>query len=467
MADLTWTGPKGSFSMPDTPENAARMRSAGYTTGDTMGRIRGLGEQPAAPAAQSYDSLQSDMRRAASSSYLNDRAPNDFGAEEAPSFGKVARDILPSVAAGAAGMLVPESIPLSLLARMAAAGLASTATDAGIQTARHQIPDASSLGRGALDAGGELGGVLLTKLLGPTAHALMSSGMSVPKKVIKDAVETRSALLGRQVLPHEIDLPAEAIKDRIAPGKKPWYMPGSQKETGARIMADTQSDLMTRRAQALADADASGATFTRQDFLDGFQALRREVASLPNGSKNLDALDNIADDFLQQGRVDPKAAANAKGNRFVRIKPSDVETMKEQWQAFAKRAYKGTADETLPILDKFSELVASNLRMKLEGLTPPAVPGGVGEIASLNRAYRANLPMVAAMTEAEMPRAAPSSLRDLNPVHLASPGARGRAALFLTEPGTRVAAHNLPRAAGALPFTLMDLLDMAQAQEQP
>jgi hypothetical protein len=464
MADVTWNGPKGSYSLPDTPDNAARMRAAGYTTSDTMGRIRGLSERPDSSAVPSFEDVQTGMGQAAQASAM--KAAPEFSPGEAPSPGKVARDILPSVAAAAGSALVPEVAGPMWLLRALAAGTASGLTDAGVQTARHLTPDGTSIGRGALDMGGEIAGGLISKLLPAMGKGLMKSALNVPKSVVNDAIESRSALLGRQVLPHEIDLAKEAINARIAPGEKPSWMMG-QKETGARLMNDTQAGLMADRAKHLADADARGITFTRQDFTDGFQALKREVSKLPNGATKEKQLQAIMDDFLQQGRVNPKAAPNAKGNVFERLKPSATEKMKEDWQDFAKRAYKGTADETLPILDRFTELVARNIRGKIEGLTPPALPGSPGAIEALNRQYRQSLPLTDAMTAAEYPRASLGSIKDMNPMHLASPGARGRAALFLTDPTVKFLGHNAPRAAGTLPFTLMDLLNLAQKQEQP
>lgn len=430
-----------------------------------MDRIRGLSGRPDPSAVPSFEDVQTEIAKAAQASAM--MAEPGFSPGKAPSPGKVARDILPSVAAAAGSALVPASAPALWLMRALAAGTASGLTDAGVQTARGLTPDATSIGRGALDMGGEMLGVVISKLLSATGHGLMKSALNVPKSVVNDAIQSRSMLAAHHVLPHEIDLAAEAIKRRIAPGERPGYMPFSQKETGARLMTDAQSELMRRRAAHLADADARGVTFTRQDFTDGFRDLKREVSKLPKGAEKEKQLEAIMQDFLQQGRVNPKAAPNAKGNSFEKLTPSQVETMKEQWQDFAKRAYKGTADETLPILDRFTELVARNIRAKIEGLTPPAVPGAPGAIEALNRQYRQNIPLVEAMTQAEYPRASLGSIKDMNPVHLASPGARGRAALFLTDPTVLAVGHHLPRAAGTLPFTLANLFDLASNQDRP
>jgi hypothetical protein len=467
MADVTWTGPKGSYSLPDTPENAAKMRAAGYTTGDTMGRIRGLSGRPDSSAVPSFDDVQTGMARAAQASQM--KAEPEFSPGDAPSPGKVARDILPSVAAAAGSALVPEVAGPMWLLRALAAGTASGLTDAGIQTARHLTPDGTSIGRGALDAGGEILGGLISKVLPWAGHEVMKSAMSTPESLLNKAAESRSMLAGTTVLPNEIDLAKEAIDARISPGTRPAIdlTLRPQKENGARVVFNQRRALMTERARLLDAADQSGVTFTRQDFTDGFRDLKREVSKLPRGAEKEKQLEAIMQDFLQQGRVNPKAAPNAKGNAFERMKPSQIEKMKEDWQDFAKRAYKGTADETLPILDRFTELVARNIKGKIEGLTPPTVPGSPGAIEALNRQYRHLKPLQDAMVKADRPRPSVGSLKDLNPMHLASPGARGRAALFLTDPTVNAVGRNLPRAAGTLPFTLMDLLDLAHKQEQP
>ena len=458
MSTIRVTGPKGTYQIDESKR--AEFAANGYTETDTMSRIRGL-DRPDSSAVPSFDGIQRDMSKAAQASAM--RAPDSFGDAPAPSFGKVARDVLPTVAAAAGAAVVPEALPVAWLLKALAAGTSSGLADAGIQTARGEVPDATSLGRGALDAGGEILGGILGLARMKSAHGLMKSALSVGKPVTDRAIETRSALLGRDVLPHEIDLAQDAITARLAPGKGPrLYHP----ESGAKAMGETQAELMAKRAQHLADADKRGVTFTRQDFTNGYNALWAEVGSLPNGSKKQKLLQSIMDDYLQQGRVNPQALPNAKGNSFRRIKPSEAEDMKESWAAFAKRAYKGNADETLPILDKFSELIAKNVREKIAGLTP-GVGGGPGAIESLNRAYRANLPLEDALTQAEYPRSNDFSLKDLNPVRLASPGVRGRAALMLTEPLIKFGVHNAPRTAGALPFTIKDLLDMAHSEDQP
>jgi hypothetical protein len=355
---------------------------------------------------------------------------------------------------------VPEALPVAWLLRALAAGTASGLTDAGVQTARHLTPDGTSIGRGALDMGGEILGGLISKALPAMAHGLMSSGMNVGKKTINNAMETRSALAGSTVLPHQIDLPAEAIKARIAPGEPTWYTPFSQKETGAEIMTANQADLMTKRAQHLADADARGVTFTRQDFLGPVYDLRAKMLAEGASDKELAAVDRHIAGFLKPGQHP------AIQGQYVNMRPSAMEAMKEGKQAAAKAVYAASPKGRASVKARFDAAIAQGIQHRIESLTPSTIPGAPGAIEALNREHRANRPMTEAMTNAEYPRPASGSWKDMNPVHVMSPGARGRAALFLTDPTVKAVGHNLPRAAGTLPFTLMDLLDLAHKQHK-
>jgi hypothetical protein len=140
------------------------------------------------------------------------------------------------------------------------------------------------------------------------------------------------------------------------------------------------------------------------------------------------------------------------------LDPTQWEKLKEDWADWAQKAYKGS-DEKLAVLDRFSAAIAKAAREKIEALTPPAVQGGIGRIAELNRRYQNTIPITDALRNAEMPRASTGSLKDLNPLHLASPSLRGRAGLLLTEPLLYEVLQQAPR---STVLGAMGLLQMLQ-----
>jgi hypothetical protein len=383
-----------------------------------------------------------------------------------PTPGQFLRAVGPSVAAGAATMLVPEAtIPAALL-RMAIAGGTGAAADAGVQSLRGQPVDASSLGRGALEGLFQGGAEVLSPFLKMLSHALMKSALNVKPSVVDDAVRIRSMQENRIVAPHEIDLAGDAIKQRLAPGTAkltPWN------ESGYHQINEAQTERMTRRAEILKDATSRGVTYTAQDFTTHLPELRKDMRLGPNGVKNSETLQSVIDDFITQFREPDrvvkyktstgKVATRTVKGKMLQFTPENVEMLKEKWQTWAQNAYKTKNAEKLAVLEKFTEAIAKGMKERLQELTPAAVAGGVGELEAINRAHQASLPLEQALYDAEKPRASlGGSLKDLNPVHLMTPPVRGRAALLgdvLAGPTARAVG---PHATTGALYSLMELL---------
>ena len=351
-------------------------------------------------------------------------------------------------------MAVPEAgIPLKLLLSL----LAGSGGELGAQRMRSEpvnIPGA--LLRGATEMALTGTGELLPPVSHAVGHALVKSGLNVGKAPVEEAVRIAEQQAGARVAPSSIDLADEAITRRLAPGEGPRMLPG-YRGSGYTKMTAEQSLIANERNALIDAARQRGVTATRYDFVGPLQAEREQIASLPNGSANAKRFDALWKDFIKQGRVHPDLPPGPN-NPMKQLDPTQWEKLKEDWAGWAKKAYKGS-DEKLAVLDRFSAAIAKAAREKIEGLTPPAVQGGIGRIAELNRNYQNTIPITDALYNAELPRASTGSLKDLNPLHLASPSLRGRAGLALTEP---VLYDYLRQAPRSTVLGIMGLLQLLQ-----
>lgn len=437
------------FEENTTPARADSSKPPGVPMTSAQ-RVLGLGPSAAqaAPAP--------DLQRAALEASLTPENPRAAERQaNYPSVGEAATIAIPSLAAGLASAAVPPAAPIAWLMRMLAAGGASGVTDLGVQAARGKELDVpGAVLRGATDMGGQGVGELLGVGIPAAGRQLVKSGLNVGKPQAAYAVEMGSQLAGKPVRYADVDLADQAIKEGVAPGGK----------LGQPRMQELKAEPMRRRKAILDRETKAGKTATRMDFTNEISALKKRLARGPNGTKNAERIDALLEDFIDQGRTKP--GKPLKGNPMKKMSPNEWEKMKEEWQAWAKTAYRKDSGELGAINDEFSKAIAKAVQDRIEALTPPAVPGGVGEIAAANRRYRELLPLDEAVNNAELPSKGIASFKDMNPLRVLSPNVRGRAGLMLSNPALARGAREAPRAAGASAYALMEMLRAAQAEEE-
>ncbi len=410
----------------------------------TSDRVMGLGATPPTPEPPSNIP-------AATASAMTPENPGAADRQAAyPTVKEVATGVAPSVAAGLLTAAVPATAPAAWLLRMATAGGAGFGTELGMQQVRGEEfnPKAAAV-RGGLEMGGQGLGELVGIGLPAAGKQLVKSGLHVGKPQASAAVEMGEQLAGKPVRYADVDLADQAIKEGVAPGGK----------IGQPKMQELKAAPMRRRAEILAEKTKAGKTFTRQDYMRDIGDLKREILAEGGTVKDIDAIDRLVTEFVEGGRGPSQIIKGRKvQGKMQRDTPEAAEVMKEGRQAKAKALYASSTKGRASLRARFDEHVAHSIMRRLEELTPPAVPGGHGEIESLNRRYRSLLPLDEAVKNAELPRASSGNFKDLNPLHLVSPNVRGRAGLMLASPTASAVGRQAPRAAGSAAYALMQML---------
>lgn len=306
----------------------------------------------------------------------------------------VVRAVGPSMVGAGAAALVPGSAPVAGLLKLLAMFGGSSGTDAALRAVSGEPQDpGASLSRGGVDAAVFGVGQGINALRGGTSRMLTGQAMPVSDRALQEGIEQARAA-GGNPSPGRVaaGIQQQARTERMMPG-------GTRLPSGFEAMGRRQRGLMDAKNELIQSATDAGITRTRQDFTSHVAAERSQVARGPNGTKNVERFDKLLDDFIAQGRVDPKKPLG-KGNPMKRLTPNEWEADKKLWADYVANWSAGSNDKKT-VADALNRALSRGMRERIEELTPGAVPGDPGAIASLNRQYRSNLPLEYALEDAE------------------------------------------------------------------
>jgi len=387
--------------------------------------------------------------------------------------GEVTRAVVPSVVSGIAPELIPalKSLPwlLSALSRAGVSFGASAGTDAAIQAARGQMPDRSSLVRGALDAGGGLTGDLTNAAVGNVAEGQMANALSRGVKT-EDQLQAELALARRGGVPSSTVEPGaasfakQAIAKRTAVGE-PINPLGAGQSGAAKLTGNIDAATAARTATYNSPGIANQ-RFTFFDATKDIGSLKRQLIQEGNSQAAAKVDDIVAS-------MKP-SYQDARG-RLIKWSPADFENQKSIWQGAVDDIQSGkVASEDASLRKQVLNRLVNTANDRLRALTPPAAGARMGTIENLNRGIGEDMNLRTVLQQAARqqtmhPAGVPSPLEPraslttaLNP--LSDPRVSSRLALFLTHPALR-GAVSVGERGMAMP-AILDYLQQLQAPQQ-
>ena len=331
------------------------------------------GDTLSVPQAEVQQALAAGASYAPPRQVTTDAGPTLTNKQVTADMGRHAvREVVPSLAAGAASLAVPALGPLlgpaskvaPWLLRMGAAGVGGTAGDFGAQGLTGQRLDpAAALSRGVGEATAQVAGEGLVGLGKGAAEGIYRNVLRPGKAVTQSAVETASRIAGQPVAPDVADLSRQALRERLPLGR-------GLTGTGGERMGLLQAPSNDQLTEALSAAGAAGHDHAIRDLADGITALKNEVRGETRAAEKIRRIDEMWAEMIDKYRRAPR-----KGQRIgkdVRLTPQQLQDEVRTWQNQATAYWKGVEggkpDELAALNARFDAALASAGRRRLNAI---------------------------------------------------------------------------------------------------